>query len=124
MKTVVRIIAGIFVVVACFVSFVFAFIELRPLFAGDFLLMNNSAIAFIRYLLRGLFFIILAINAVAVIISLGKEEVSYTHHTICCGLILASFLTIFFYDGTSCAIAILCGIIPYIVLSVRKLLKS
>lgn len=57
------------------IGLIFAFIELRPLFASDFLLYENPTFSFVSYLLRGLFFIIVIFNAVilSIHVFIGKK---------------------------------------------------
>ena len=74
MRLVGRIVSYIFLSLVGIVSLVFAFIELRCLSAGDFLLMNSPALSFLTYLFRGLFFLILLVFATYLFLALIKNK--------------------------------------------------
>ena len=64
---------------AILVSFIFAFLELRSLFAGDFTLMNNSAMSFFVYLFKGLYFLsIIALAIFIIIFKVKNKDTKYS----------------------------------------------
>ena len=81
------------------IGLVFAFIEIRPIFAGDWKLMESPAISFIEYLLRGVFFLFVFINALKVFMCVIQERGLSLSAIIFNGaLIAASAITFFFYE--------------------------
>lgn len=56
------------------VSLVFAFVEIRPIFAGDFNLMQNPGASFTEYFFRFLFFALMFTNALYVLIKYLKKR--------------------------------------------------
>ena len=94
-------------------AFVITFVELRPLFAGDYLLMNSSAVGFVKYLFRGSFFLALGVNAICAIITIIKsEEPSTGHIIICIALLIGSVIAAFFVEAVVAAVAICSGVFP------------
>ena len=105
-------------------AFIFAFIELRSLFAGDFVLFNNPAIGFFNYLFRGLFFLGLVALAVFLIIYIAKKKEGYLGLLILGGtLFVSSFFGLFFYTWY---IALLIAVISLnpLLISLFNLLKE
>ena len=84
---------------ASLIALIFAFLELRSLFAGDFLLFNNAFLGALAYFLRGLYYLL--IIALCVFIVLFR-----THHKKICiilfaasiSLLIGAFITLMFYD--------------------------
>ena len=81
------------------VASVFAFVELRSLFAGDFRLFNNAFLGGLSYFLRGLYFLL--IFTLCVFIVLFR-----THHKKICiilfasavSLLIGALLSLMFYE--------------------------
>ena len=73
---------------AILVSFIFAFLELRSLFAGDFTLMNSGVAAFFTFLFKGLYF--LSIIALAIFIIIFRVK-----HKEMCLVLFASSIALF-----------------------------
>ena len=121
MRLVWRIISNILLVLTALIALIFAFIELRSLFACDFLLMNNQATAFISSLTRSLFFLILMGFAVCVFILYHlKIELSSLHYVMAVSLALGSLFSVAFYTSYIYLIVISFSIIPLIIVLFRK----
>lgn len=123
MKLVGRIITDILLAIACLVALVFAFVELRSLFAGDFLLMNSPASSFVGYLFRGLFFLGLAGYIVYLFVSFIKNKgYSIACHIIAPALFICSVFSIFFYVQYIYLVVIIIALIPSIAVFTRRFL--
>ena len=97
-------------------SLIFAFIELRSLFAGDFVLFNNPAVGFFSYLFRGLFFLGLISLAVVLIIFINKNHEHYLCLLIISGsLFFSSCLGILFYAWFIALIVMVISLIPVVI---------
>ena len=121
MKLVRRIISCFFLALGCLIALVFAFVELRALFAGDFLLMNLKGAAFIGYLMRGLFFILVSGYSICLIIALAKSDnVSISHYFVAPAILIASLFAIFFYSTYIYFLVIFIALIPCAVVLLRK----
>ena len=121
MKLVHRIISCFFLALGGLIALVLAFIELRALFAGDFLLMNLKGAAFMGYLLRGLFFVIVAGYSICLIIALAKKDtVSVTHYFVAPILLVSSLFSIFFYSTFVYFLVIFIALIPCVAVLLRK----
>lgn len=124
MRLVGRIVSYIFLSLVGIVSLVFAFIELRCLFAGDFLLMNIPALSFLTYLFRGLFFLILFVFATYLFLALIKnKELQLVHFMIAVSLVVASLFTIAFYVLYVYLLVIVLALIPFAIVVIKKLVK-
>ena len=98
MKLVGRIVSYFFLVVVALLSLVFAFVELRSLFAGDFTLFNSSALGFFQYLFRGLFFVSISGYCIYLFIYFLKNKIlGFGHYVVAGALLVSSIFTIFFY---------------------------
>lgn len=81
------------------ISLVFAFIEIRPLFAGDWKLMEVPAVSFIEYLLRAIFFLFMFVNALKAFLCVIKQRgLSLTAIIFNGAIIAASAVTFLFYE--------------------------
>lgn len=121
MKTFRKIISSFFLIIASLVALVFAFVELRALFAGDFLLMNSVGAAFVAYLSRGLFFVILSGYAICILVSILKYNgVAPSHYVVAPTIVIASIFTVFFYTQWIYWVVILLALIPCISIYSRK----
>ena len=81
------------------IGLVFAFIELRSLFAGDFSLFNNPASAFFRYLFRGLYYLAIVGMAIVTIVTLiRKKETNVYLTVVSASLLISSGFTVIFYQ--------------------------
>ena len=97
-KRILRIVSYVLLGLLALLAIVFAFIELRSLFAGDYQLMNNPKIAFTGYLFRGLFYLSMLIFILClVMLFVMKKEPSFPHYTVGIVMLLSSIVTIFFY---------------------------
>ena len=74
MKKVLTVLKYIACVFTGIIALVFTFVEIRPLFAGDFLLMESPALGFVKYLFRTLFFLLMATNAIKVFYCVLKKR--------------------------------------------------
>ena len=123
MKLVGRIVSYTFLILVALVSLVFAFVELRSLFAGDFLLMNNAAMSFFAYLFRGLFFVSLCSYSVYLFIFfMKKKDLEFFNYLIAISLLIASLFTVFFYVQSIYLIIILLALVPALVVLLRRFL--
>ena len=121
MKLARRIISCFFLALGGLIALVFAFVELRALFAGDFLLMNLKGAAFMGYLLRGLFFVLISGYSICLIIALAKKDsVSITHFFVAAAILIASLFSIFFYTQYIYFLVIFIALIPCAVVLLRK----
>ena len=97
-------------------SLVFAFIEIRPLFAGDFLLMESPAASFIGYLFRALFFLVMFINALKVFLCvLFRRELSLAALIFNGVLIVGSVLSFLFYEWFIALILVVLNLLMLII---------
>ena len=84
---------------AALIALVFAFVEIRCLFAGDFTLMNNPASSFFGYMFRGIFYLgILALAIVLIVFKIRGKEINELLFLASIGLFIGSFITFIFYD--------------------------
>ena len=121
MKLAHRIISCFFLALSGLIALVFAFVELRALFAGDFLLMNLKGAALMGYLLRGLFFVLLFGYSICLIVALAKSDnVSICHYFVAPAILIASLFAIFFYSTYIYFLVIFIALIPCAVVLLRK----
>ena len=121
MKLVRRIISCFFLALGALLALVLAFIELRALFAGYFLLMNLKGAAFIGYLMRGLFFVIVSGYSICLIVALAKSDnVSISHYFVAPTILIASLFSIFFYSTYIYFLVIFIALIPCAVVLLRR----
>lgn len=121
MRLVGRIISNTLLVITAVIALVFAFIELRSLFACDFLFMNNQVGAFIAYLSRGLFFLILMGFAICVLIFyLLKIDLASFHYVIAVSLALGSLFSVAFYSTYIYLLIVSFSVIPLIIVLFRR----
>ena len=121
MKLVGRIISYFFLIVVALLSLVFAFVELRSLFAGDFALFNSSALGFFQYLFRGLFFLFVSGYCIYLFIYfLNNKILGFGHYVIAGALLVSSLFTIFFYVLNVYLACIALAVIPTIIVALRK----
>jgi len=122
MKIVGRIICSLLLVLCSLVSFVFVFIELRSLFAGDFLLFNNPVLAALTYLFRALFFLsLVAFSIFLMVIYLKKKEMHYIYYLLAASLTFGSFFSLFFYTNYIGLLVIFLAIVPTSTTLLRRL---
>ena len=121
MKLVGRIISYFFLIVVALLSLVFAFVELRSLFAGDFLLFNSPALGFCQYLFRGLFFVSISGYCIYLFIYFLRNKIlGFGHYVVAGALLICSVFTIFFYVLYVYFACIALAVIPVIIVSLRK----
>ena len=85
--------------ISTIIAFVFIFIEIRPVFAGDFKLLENPALGVVSYLFRAIFYFLMIVNAILIVIDIIKKNKSELIYIIFnATLVGVSFLTLFFYD--------------------------
>ena len=109
---------------ALIVSIAFGFLNFRSLFAGDQILMNSVTLGFLTYLFRGLFFLLMAVNALLVIIHLALNKKFTLSALIFTAAVALSGVFLFFtYEWYIALISfILCdSLIVYRILIQRKL---
>ena len=121
MKLVGRIISYFFLIVVALLSLVFAFVELRSLFAGDFLLFNSPALGFCQYLFRGLFFVSISGYCIYLFIYFLRNKIlGFGHYVVAGALLVCSIFTVFFYVLYVYFACIALAVIPVIIVSLRK----
>lgn len=121
MKLVGRIISYFFLVVVALLSLVFAFVELRSLFAGDFTLFNSVGLGFCQYLFRGLFFVSLSGYCIYLLVYFLRNKIlGFGHYVIAGALLVCSIFTIFFYVLYVYFACIALAVIPVIIVALRK----
>ncbi len=121
MKLVGRIVSYFFLVVVALLSIVFAFVELRSLFAGDFALFNSVALGFCQYLFRGLFFVSLSGYCIYLLVYFLRNKIlGFGHYVIAGALLVCSIFTIFFYVLYVYFACIALAVIPVIIVALRK----
>ncbi len=121
MKLVGRIVSYIFLVIVALLSLVFAFVELRSLFAGDFTLFNSMALGFCQYLFRGLFFVSLSGYCIYLLVYFLRNKIlGFGHYVIAGALLVCSIFTIFFYVLYVYFACIALAVIPVIIVALRK----
>ena len=122
MKVMRRIVDCFFLALGGLIALVLAFIELRALFAGDFLLMNLKGAAFMGYLLRGLFFVIVLGYSICLIVTLAKKDatISISHYFVAPTILIASLFSIFFYSTYIYFLVIFIALIPCAVVLLRR----
>lgn len=99
------------------IATVFAFVEIRPLFAGDFLLMESPALGFVKYFFRGLFFLAMLVNAIKIFYCLFKNKGVNLEGAIFNGAIVAgSVMTFMFYEWY---IALLLSVLNLLMFAIR-----
>ena len=121
MKLVGRIVSYFFLVVVALLSLVFAFVELRSLFAGDFTLFNSIALGFCQYLFRGLFFVSLSGYCIYLLVYFLRNKIlGFGHYVIAGALLVCSIFTIFLYVLYVYFACIALAVIPVIIVALRK----
>ena len=122
MKLVGRIICAILLTITILFGAVFAFIELRSLFAGDYSLMNSPAIGFVTYLFRGLFFVILIVFSLVLLVTYLKNgKMDFINYFIGSLLLIGSISSVFFYSTYVYFAVIFIALLPCLTFVIRKL---
>ena len=112
MKKYVVIFSYIGVVFSFLLSNVFAFIELRALFAGDWKLYENPTLGLLGYIFRSLFYLAMLFNAVFVFIRLlNRQKLELGALIFNASLIAGSALGIMFYSWYISLIVVVVNII-------------
>ena len=84
---------------AALVALVFAFVELRSLFAGDFLLMNSPFLGALAYFLRGLYFLLIITLCVFIVLfRLNHKKICIILFASAIALFIGAFISLVFYD--------------------------
>ena len=98
------------------IALVFAFVEIRPISAGDFLLMESPALGFIKYFFRAIIFLLIILNTVKVFYSVLKKRGLDQYGLIFNGaVIIATLFTFGFYEWYIAALIILLNIVVLII---------
>ena len=85
--------------IASLVALVFAFVELRSLFAGDFLLMNSPFLGALAYFLRGLYFLLIITLCVFIVLfRLNHKKICIILFASAITLFIGAFISLVFYD--------------------------
>lgn len=121
MKLVTKIVMSIFLIIAGLLSAVLGFIEMRVLVMGEFVLMNNQALAFSGYLFRFLFFLWLFFyNFYLLFIILFNKKMTISSFLVVPVLIISSTFSIFFYSTYIFFLVIFIAIVPSIVALTKR----
>ena len=121
MKLVGSIVSYLFLIVVALLSLVFAFVELRSLFAGDFTLFNSPALGFCQYLFRGFFFVSLSSYCIYLFVYFLRNKIlGFGHYVVAGALFASSIFTIFFYVLYVFFACIALAVIPVIIVALRK----
>ena len=85
--------------VALLVAFIFAFLEFRSLFAGDFLLFNKPFLGGLAYFLRGLYFLLIITLCVFIVLfRIHHKKICIILFAGSISLLIGAFLSLVFYD--------------------------
>ena len=104
------------------IGLVFAFIDIRPLFAGDYKLMESPTLSFVTYLFRAAFFLLIIANAILVIILKVKKQKSNLMGLLFnASIVGVGLLSILFYDWF---VAVLLVVITTLTLVIRLTSKD
>ena len=99
MKIVKTILFYLGITVASLVALVFAFVELRSLFAGDFTLMHDGFAYLLGSIFRSLYFLsIIALGVFHILFRIKKKPVCIVLFALCISLLIGAFLSFIFYD--------------------------
>lgn len=125
MKTLIgRILSFIGLGLTILFGFIFAFIELRTLFAGDYSLFNNPVLGFFAYFFRSVFFLGLIAESITLIIFISKKKEEFLSLLIISGgLFISAFMGLFFYAWFVAALIILISLFP-VLISLLNFLKK
>ena len=124
MKIVGKIFSYIGIFIVSILSIVFAFIEIRPLFYNDYSLMNNPALGFIKFLFRGLFYLLILSLAIYLLITLIRKKKMDLPVIIFSGaLFISSLFTINFYVFYVYMVSIICSLILLIIALIPYLIN-
>ena len=86
-------------VIASLIGMLFAFVELRSLFAGDFLLMNSPFLGALGYFLRGLYFLlIITLSVFIVLFRTHNKKICIILFAAAVSLLAGALLSLLFYD--------------------------
>ena len=106
------------------IAAIFAFIEIRSLFAGDFSLMNNQAVAFFSILFRGLYFLaMLVFGVIMIVFMVKKEKISPVLLAMNIALIIGALFSLLYFHLIVAIVLALFNLIGFAVilsLSLRK----
>lgn len=85
--------------IAFLVALVFAFVELRSLFAGDFLLMNSPFLGALAYFLRGLYFLLIITLCVFIVLfRVHQKKICIILFAASISLLIGALLSLIFYE--------------------------
>ena len=123
MKIVGKVVLCFFLIIAGLISSILGFIEIRFLIAQEFLLMNSPALAFVGYLLRFIFFLMLFVyNFFLLIGILFNKKTGISNFFIVPSLIIASIFSIFFYSTYIFFLVFFISLVPVIAVATKKFL--
>ena len=93
-----RIMSYVFLVLVGLIATIFAFIEIRSIFAGDFTLMQNPTSSVFGYIARSIFYLAMIANVVVLFVFKKKEKkTNNILLALSISLALASIPLFFFY---------------------------
>ena len=105
--------------IASLVALVFAFVELRSLFAGDFLLMNSPFLSASEYFLRGLYFLLIITLCVFIVLfRVHHKKICIILFAAAISLLVGALLTLIFYEYFVSLVIILITLILVAITSV------
>ena len=121
MRLVGRIFSIFFLIIASLLALVFAFIEIRSLVAGDFLLMNTPTLSFIGYLFRFFYFLALCTFNISLLINIiQKKPLNFVFLFLIPFVLFSSLFSIFFYSTYVYFLVIFIALVPALVLVGKK----
>ena len=98
MKTFKSILMYVGLSLTALIAFVFMFLEMRSLFAGDFTLMENELLGFLTYLFKGLYFLSIVALAVSILIfKIRSKKICIILFMSSIGLLIGSFITFIYF---------------------------
>ena len=98
MKTFLRILKYIAVSIFSLIGLLLFFLNIRSIFAGDFLLMNSGASSFFSYLFRALYFASMLFLSFAVIaFDIKKKKICIVLLSTNVALIIGALISLFYY---------------------------
>lgn len=103
------------------VSLAFTFVELRPIFAGDFNLMEDPGLSIAGYLFRAFFYILMVVNAVLIAINIIKgNKLDLFGLIFNAALVTVAFVSLIFYEWYVSLAVILLNVSTLLIRIFRK----
>ena len=105
--------------IASLVGFIFAFLEFRSLFAGDFLLMNSPFFGALAYFLRGLYYLLIITLCVFIVLfRTHNKKICIILFAAAVSLLVGALISLAFYDYFVSLVVILVTAILVVITSI------